>query len=321
MTRTFPAWFRSALTYGVLGLFGLWCLHKFQADISKIRLSDLHGQWGIVALAGGLSLLNYALRVARWGFYLQRMGHRLPWGFCGMTYLAGFAFTLSPGKVGEMVRARYYQQRQIPLGDVTAAFFAERLMDLIVILLLALGMLAGLPAYRLVMWLGIVLVSLTVMMLLFMPWAKVQTWLDAHPRAEQVHVKALSAAATMLLSARQFLSPGMLLWGFLLGLMAWGAEAVGFKLVGDAISPQAPLLWATAIGIYATATLVGALSFLPGGLGSTEAVMASLLFANGFALPEALLLTLMCRLLTLWLAVVIGWFFVWVLRHDASNRR
>lgn len=314
-------WVRAVLTYGLLGVFGLWCLHNFQADIRQIRLSDLHGGWWAVGVSALLSLFNYVLRVVRWGYYLRHMGHRLPWVYCGMTYVAGFAFTLSPGKVGEMVRARYYQAYNIPLGDVTAAFFAERLMDLIVILLLALAMLAGLPKYHFVMWLGVGLIGSCVLMLLFMPWARVQAWLEAHPSADRAHIKGMTAAAAMLLSARRFLSPGMLMGALALGLLSWGAEAIGFKLVGDVIEPQAPLLWATAIGIYATATLVGALSFLPGGLGSTEAVMTSLLFANGFALPEALLLTLMCRLLTLWLAVVIGWLCVWLLRHDHPNRR
>jgi len=57
------------------------------------------------------------------------------------------------------------------------------------------------------------------------------------------------------------------------------------------------------------------LSFLPGGLGSTEAVMAALLFAHGYTMPQAILLTLICRLLTLWLAVVIGWACVGLLRR------
>jgi uncharacterized protein (TIRG00374 family) len=52
---------------------------------------------------------------------------------------------------------------------------------------------------------------------------------------------------------------------------------------------------------------VGALSFLPGGLGSTEAVMTTLLVAHGFAVGNAVLVTLVCRLVTLWLAVLLGW--------------
>jgi glycosyltransferase 2 family protein len=194
-------------------------------------------------------------------------------------------------------------------------------MDLIVMLLMALGMLSTLPAYRAVMWLGVGLIGGCVLMLLLMPWSRVQAWLEAHPHAAKAHIKALAGAAAMLLSARRFLSPGMLIGGLALGLLSWGAEAVGFKLVGDVIHPEAPLSWAAAMGIYATAILVGALSFLPGGLGSTEAVMTSLLYAQGYALPQALLLTMLCRILTLWLAVVIGWLCVWILRDDNPDRR
>lgn len=98
-----------------------------------------------------------------------------------------------------------------------------------------------------------------------------------------------------------------------MGLVAWGAEAVGLKLVADVVAPI-ELSIPAAMGIYAIAIIVGALSFLPGGLGSTEAVMAALLFAHGYTMPQAILLTLVCRLLTLWLAVVIGWLCVWALR-------
>lgn len=310
------SWLKVTLIYGGLALFGFWCIHNFQKDLRQIDFASLHGGWWAVLVSGLLSLLNYGLRIVRWQRYLRHMGHQLPWGLSALSYMAGFAFTLSPGKVGEMVRARYYGRYKVPLNDVTAAFFAERLMDLIVILLLSLAMLAALPAYHLVMWLGIGLIGAVVGALLFMPWARLQTWLQAHPRADRAVIKLLHAVATLLLRARRFLSPGLLLWSLTLGLIAWGAEAIGFKIVGDVIHPDAPMSWATGIGIYATATLVGALSFLPGGLGSTEAVMASLLYAQGFPVPEALLLTLICRVLTLWLAVIIGWLCVWILRHD-----
>jgi uncharacterized protein (TIRG00374 family) len=61
--------------------------------------------------------------------------------------------------------------------------------------------------------------------------------------------------------------------------------------------------------------LVGALSLLPGGLGSTEAVMTALLATQGYALGDALLITILCRIVTLWLAVCIGWLAVFVLRQ------
>ena len=60
------------------------------------------------------------------------------------------------------------------------------------------------------------------------------------------------------------------------------------------------------MGIYAISVLAGAVSFIPGGLGSTEAVMGLLLVLVGAEPATAIAATIICRLATLWFAVVIG---------------
>lgn len=308
-------WWRRVLVYGVFALFAAWCIKAFHHDIVQIDLTPLRAGWSAVAIAAALSLLNYALRVWRWRLYLQRLGHDLPWGFVSLTFMAGFAFTLSPGKLGEMVRARYYLPRGIPVSAVSGAFFVERLLDLAVMILLAVAVLAELQAYRVFLWVAVGLVGALLMGVALVPWTRVAAQLMVVRQSKLV--LALRPLVSMLISARQFLAPGLLLSGVLMGLVAWGAEAVGLKLVADVIAPL-ELSVPAAMGIYAIAIIVGALSFLPGGLGSTEAVMAALLFTHGYTMPQAILLTLVCRLLTLWLAVVIGWLCVWALRGQTS---
>lgn len=306
-----PLW-RRALVYGVFIVFAVWCGMAFHKDIAQIDLSPMRQGWPLVLAAGGLSLLNYALRVVRWQVYLRRLGHTLPWGFVSLTFMAGFAFTLSPGKLGEMVRARYYQPHGIPLASVTGAFFIERLLDLVVMILLAVVVLAELQAYRQFLWVAVALVGGLLAAVAVLPWGDVAERGARHDAAGWV--KLVAPVARMLASARLFLSPSVLLMGLLLGLVAWGAEAVGLKLIADIVTPD-QLSIPAAMGIYAIAIIVGALSFLPGGLGSTEAVMAALLYAHGYTMPQAILLTLICRLLTLWLAVLIGWVCVALLRR------
>jgi uncharacterized protein (TIRG00374 family) len=120
--------------------------------------------------------------------------------------------------------------------------------------------------------------------------------------------------ASSILAARRLLRPATLCSGFVLGLLAWGLEGVGLGFLSS-MFPGPQLALGTAIGIYAIAVLAGAVSLLPGGLGSTETVMVALLAAQGFALTEAVIVTLACRLVTLWLAVGLGWIAVWGLRH------
>ena len=306
-----PVW-RRALIYVLFMAFAAWCIVGFRRDIAQIDLSPLRQGWPAIVAAGALSLFNYVLRVVRWRFYLQRLGHSLPWRFVSLTFMAGFAFTLSPGKLGEMVRARYYQPRGIPLAAVTGAFFVERLLDLVVMILLAVAVLAELQAYRSFLWVAVALVGGLLASVALVPWSVVADRLSLHPHGRLV--QTLTSIVRMFVSARLFLSPGMLVMGLVIGMAAWSCEAFGLKVVADVISP-APLSVAGAMGIYAIAIIVGALSFLPGGLGSTEAVMAALLVAHGFQTSQAILLTLICRLLTLWLAVAIGWLCVWVLRR------
>jgi glycosyltransferase 2 family protein len=312
LTPAVPLW-RRALVYGVFGAFALWCVMAFRKDIAQIDLSPLREGWPMVLAAGALSLFNYVMRVVRWRMYLTRLGHVLPWRFVALTFMAGFAFTLSPGKLGEMVRARYYQPRGIALSAVTGAFFVERLLDLVVMILLAVAVLAELQAYQSFLWVAIALVGGLLASVALLPWARFAQRL-ALTRHSGV-MSAVQSVVKMFVSARQFLSPGILLMGLVWGALAWSSEAVGLKLVADVIAPV-HLSIPAAMGIYAIAIIVGALSFLPGGLGSTEAVMAALLVAHGYQMPQAILLTLICRLLTLWLAVVIGWICVWILRRE-----
>jgi uncharacterized protein (TIRG00374 family) len=52
--------------------------------------------------------------------------------------------------------------------------------------------------------------------------------------------------------------------------------------------------------------LIGAISFLPGGLGGAEVTMTALLMLNGMDNGAAVAATLLIRLTTLWFAVVLG---------------
>src|SRR5580698_4462665 len=115
---------------GLVAIFAVACLYGLRGDLALVSLAPLARSWDLVALATVCSLLNYAFRIVRWQRYLARLGHSLPLGFTGLTYVAGFAFTVSPGKVGEMARARYYSRFGISVAHVGAAFFVERLMDL-----------------------------------------------------------------------------------------------------------------------------------------------------------------------------------------------
>jgi glycosyltransferase 2 family protein len=299
---------------GLVAVFAIACLYGLRGDLALVSLAPLARSWDVVALATVCSLSNYAFRIVRWQRYLARLGHSLPLGFTSLTYVAGFAFTVSPGKVGEMARARYYSRFGISLPDVAGAFFVERLMDVMAMMVLAALIVVGVPRYHIAMWSAGVTVVAVLVTLAVLPWSSIARALESQARLPRLVIRLGVGAAEALGAARSLLSPGALLCGFLLGLAAWGLEGLGLYLLGS-LFPATHLAAATGVGIYAVAVLVGAISFLPGGLGSTEAVMTTLLAAHGFAVGDALLVTIVCRVLTLWLAVLVGWIAIFLLRH------
>ncbi|WP_295997845.1 lysylphosphatidylglycerol synthase transmembrane domain-containing protein [Rugamonas sp.] len=308
---------RSLLTYAAIVVFALWCGAIFRTDLARISFASLWRLHQAILVASAFSLLNYLLRALRWHHYLRRLGHHMTLRFVTLTYFAGFAFTLSPGKVGEMAKAQYYRQTGVPLSDTAAAFFVERMLDVLAMAALAALGLAALTRYT---WLLAVVGAalLTALLLLAAaPWAAWRQRLDTIGLSGARRA-LLDSVLLMLLSARQLLQPRIVAGGFLLGLLSWALEGSGLLLLAQQLAPTVALGWGEAVSIYAIAIIVGALSFLPGGLGSTEAVMAALLSAHGYAPSDAIVITLLCRLVTLWLAVAVGWLAVAALRYSSA---
>lgn len=250
----------------------------------------------------GLSLVNYGLRLLRWRIYLARLGEHPPEPWHSLIYLAGFALTTTPGKAGEAVRALYLKTHDVAFARTLAALFVERLNDLAGIVLLAL---LALPYLGLGLW--PVLVTVPVLLLLLgglrSPWLGQLLVSLGHTRTGRLQRICLGLIR-LRQDARTLLTPAPLYGGLLLGLLAWGAEGLGLYWLLLGLDIQIPL--ALAVGIYALAVLAGALSFIPGGLGSTEAALVLLLGTQGVGTATALAVALVCRLVTLWFAVLLG---------------
>jgi len=295
--------------------FAIGCAVALRADLQQVSLGAMLHASNLIAAAAVLSVLNYVMRITRWRWYLARLGHELPLLFTALTYIAGFAYTLSPGKVGELVRARYYVPLGISVPKVAAAFFAERLLDLISMIFLAVMLLASSSHYRPLIVAVCGCLLLVLVLVAALPWERIATAVESMQWLPALLRRALLSVTSAVSATRPLLRPIPLAVGCLLGLLAWGLEGVGFSVLAGA-APAVHIDTSMGIGIYAVAVLVGALSFLPGGLGSTEAVMSTLLISQGFATGDAIFITLACRVVTLWLGVLLGWLAVLSLRNQ-----
>jgi uncharacterized protein (TIRG00374 family) len=258
-----------------------------------------------------LSLVNYGLRFVRWQVYLGQLGHRIHWLPSLRIYLSGFALTTTPGKAGEVFRGVLLKQRGVPYPKTLAAFISERLSDLIAIVLLTLVGLSEYPEAK-----GMVIAGLIGIAIVLLSISS-RTILDKTYSWVSMHVgkcyKLTSHVLELLSAARGCHTPRLIIFSTAISLIAWGAEALAFYWVLQWL--EADISFSFAVFIYALSMLVGGLSFLPGGLGSSEAVMISLLVLKGMAMPTAIAATVFIRLATLWFAVVIGLVAIYRSRH------
>ena len=286
---------RLLLVLGVVGtLYAVTLL--IWGDSPKTSLAVLWSWTGLQAAA--LCLLNYLLRGVRWRLWMAHYGRHFGL-FEGLRlYLAGYAFTPTPGNVGEAVRGLMLARSPLSTAQSLAIFGAERLADLFCLLLLclpALGWLLGHAAVREAMHTSPGAVTVLLAAAVFLIFIALGGLLRYRQR--------LWHFFPWLREAAQCLALRPLVW-FGLTLTAWAAQGVAVWLLCSAMNVPMPLL--TAVGFYAVAMVAGALSALPAGLGGMEAVLIGLLVAQGAATPAAVGVTVLTRLVTLWLAVAIG---------------
>ncbi len=286
------------------------------ADIGELetRLGGF-GWWAFFA-ALALALVNYAIRFVRWSLYLSARDIEVTTPISALTFVSGFALSITPGKIGELIKSYLLREScGVAITRSAPVVVAERVSDLLA--LLVLGM-AGVAVYGVARGMVIAGAVIIVAGLVILSWpalARAVIGLLCRPRF-------LNRFAGKLLDFYEGLAmlmrPWPLTWSTALAVVAWLAECIGFALIVSAFpGTHVPLGLATLI--YAATTIAGALSFLPGGLLVTEATMTLFLVeaSRGVDQATAVAATILTRLATLWFAVLLGLVALALLRRIA----
>ena len=294
------------VTLGVVAGMAIYLGFSVWAGARSVGHALSTFNWTVALIALGLASLNYGVRFVRWHYYLKVLGlHEVTVGHSFLIFLAGFSLTVTPGKLGEAVKALLLRESHgIAAARTAPIVIAERFTDLVGLLLLAcVGVFSFhvdrrfLATAAVVIGLGLVVVSVESIAHFFLRLSSRLPGVRGF--ADKLH-EAYQATAALL-------RPGPLVVAVLLSTLSWYCECVAFWVVvrgfpGAAIGMQAGTF------IYASMTVAGALSFLPGGLGVTEAGMLALLgqLGTGVGRSVAAAATFVTRLCTLWYAVIVG---------------
>ena len=250
----------------------------------------------LAALA--LALVNYSVRFLRWAFYLKTLGIDVPFNVSLLVFLSGLAMTITPGKVGELVKCYLLRGRSgVPVTLSAPVVLMERLTDLVSVILMATNRrrIASAAGFHCVggRFGGTSRGAL-------LPHHQAHRPPDSVARHPKWADQALEARDGMKVLSRPF----PLLVAVTLGLVSWISEGVALWIVLKGLDADISII--LSMPIYAGSVLAGAATTLPGGLLGTEGAMVVFLQQSGSARDVAATGTLLVRLATLWFAVAVG---------------
>ncbi len=257
----------------------------------------------LVPVILGLVALSYVGRFCRWLYYLKVLKVSVPLGTNAAIFAAGLSMTISPGKLGEVLKCVFVRQATgAPIARTAPAVVAERATD-------GTGMVAWgflgafaltLPPWTMVLFLAVAAIGIAVLRSERLS-RLADRGLSRLPLLDRLapHLSAFTGASNELLAARP------LVIGTVISFLAWGLECLGVYLCAVGLGVDEPFL--LIVFIFATSSLVGVLSMLPGGLGAVEAGLAvQFTRLAGLSSGVAGALTLVIRLATLWFATLVG---------------
>ncbi len=310
--------------YGVAAGVLLYVGAMIYFDLGPVQDTLRGYPWWVFAAALAASATNYLLRFAKWELALGWLEVRtdapgLTRGRSLMIYLAGLSMSVTPGKVGEVLRSVLLKSSdQVAFSRTAPIVVADRLTDLVALVLLSLAGVAQFPEYLPVVGLTMALVVGGVVVL-GSPTLLGRCLTLGHklPIVGRFFAKAegLVESTTTLLRLRYLLVLSVL------SVLGWGLECIGYWLIVDGFAGVDASL-ATCTFLWSAGTLVGALSFLPGGLGATEGslVVVTQRLVGGVTQPIALAATLLGRIATLWFGEIVGGIALGLFLRDPAVR-
>ena len=301
------------LVYMALILYGDW------RQLSA-RLADFPWMWLPPAL--GLTLVNFGVRLLKWHWYLRLIKAPISFDQSARIYGISFLMMMTPGKVGEFLRAFMVRNvTGVPVSVVAPVVLAERMTDgLAMILLAGIGLLAiDDAAIRLAASAALLVIIAIIVGIQIRPLA---LWgLGVGHRLPLVRRFADKLAA-FYESSYHILQPKYLLISVLVGLVSWASQGLAFYLVmlGFGVAGGFDSML-TSVSIFNISSVVGAVVATPGGLGGVEGSLAALstqllMLTRSAAVAAALLI----RFVTLWFGIAIGLVSLSLWRHLLTNQ-
>jgi len=281
----------------------IYAIFLFISDFSIISEKISNFKINYLPLILFLVSASWTPLFIKWHFLLKNCEIHVPLKKSIAVFFAGVAFEITPGQMGSLIKSQLLKtSSNIPRTKTVPIIVAEKVYDLIgAILASIIGIIIlGMDFYLII----IAILALTVIFffMFYRPASEIFFKRITKTKFFSKYIDNMSEFHTIAQKSTNVKAATVCI---LLGVTYWFiiSAAAYYILIAFDINV---LDYLTVLAIYTTSILLGAISFVPAGIGVTEGSIAGLFTLNGIDVSTALILSVMIRVLTLWYSVSVG---------------
>ena len=253
----------------------------------------------------------------KWHFLLKNCEIDIPLTRSITVFLSGLAFDITPGKLGALMKSQILKTSfNIPRTKTAPIVLVEKVYDLIGAILASIAgiIILGMDVYLIII--AILVLAMVFFFLYYRPASELFFKRITKTKFFSKYVENISELDKIVQKSTNVKVATICI---LLAVTYWFivSTAVYYTLIGFDINI---LDYLKVLSIYATSILLGAVSFIPGGVGITEGALAGLFTLEGIDVSTALILSVIIRIFVLWYSVSIGFISLKFTGAFSSNK-
>ena len=273
------------------------------SDITTISEKILDIEIEFFIIIGILVTLGWLILFARWHLLLKNSNISIPIKSSFLVYMSGFALSLIPGEVGDLVKVQILKNRfNVSRSQTGGIIFSEWFYTAIGLVSLTL---TGVVFFELGGVIGIIFSIILISLITIIKSKKI--FLKFSKLISKI--KYLSNFTKNIEESYDVIQEStkikIAIISILLSISFWVLETITVYFVMSRFGINGIEIFEI-MSIYTTAIILGFISFLPFGTGVVEISLASFLNQKGVELSTGLTVIIIIRLLTRWYPVIVG---------------
>ncbi len=287
----------------LIGCIIVYSLFLILSDFSKLSEEILDFEIMYLPLILILVPLGWLALYFRWTILVKNSGYILPHKKNFQIFLSGFPLSITPGKVGELLKCELLKENfNMPRKITAPIILVERLYNAVgIVIISSLGIwyfdFSG----------TVILIASCALIGIFIALRSKSLFSSLINKTSKI--KYLSKFSDSFSDSYEVINhsikPKIFIISSLLSAIYWILESVAVYFVFKSFGIDFLELYNVVLA-YTSSIILGVASFVPGGIGVSESTLISLLSIHGLSLSTAITLTLFIRMFTLWYSVFVG---------------